>query len=76
MREESSRALAAYSPDQPSEFRQAAFFVGRILRGQSPEELPVQTPNKYELVINLRTAKKLGLTISPALLSLADELIE
>jgi putative tryptophan/tyrosine transport system substrate-binding protein len=52
--------LTAYSPDQLSEFRQAAYFVDRILRGEKPGDLPVQTPNKYELVINLKTAKALG----------------
>ena len=68
--------LAAYSPDQPSEFRQAAYFVDRILRGEKPGDLPIQTPNKYELVINLKTAKALGLTIPAGMLSVADELID
>jgi putative ABC transport system substrate-binding protein len=68
--------LAAYSPDQPNEFRQAAYFVDRILRGDKPGNLPVQTPNKYELVINLKTAKALGLAIPAGMLSVADELIE
>ena len=68
--------LAAYSPDQPSEFRQAAYFVDRILHGEKPGDLPVQTPNKYELVINLKTAKALGLTVPPSLLARADEVIE
>jgi putative ABC transport system substrate-binding protein len=68
--------LAAYSPDQPNEFRQAAYFVDRILRGEKPGDLPVQTPNKYELVINLKTAKALGLAIPAGMLSVADELVE
>jgi len=68
--------LAAYSPNQPNEFGQAAYFVDSILRGQKPGDLPVQTPNKYELVINLRTANALGLTIPAAMLSVADELID
>ena len=68
--------LAAYSPDQPNEFRQAAYFVDRILRGDKPGTLPVQTPNKYELVINLKTAKALGLAIPAGMLSVADELID
>jgi len=68
--------LAAYSPDQPSEFRQAAYFVDHILRGEKPGDLPIQTPNKYELVINLKTAKALGLTIPAGMLSVADELID
>ena len=68
--------LAAYSPDQPSEFRQAAYFVDRILHGEKPGDLPVQTPDKYELVINLKTANALGLAIPAGMLSVADELIE
>jgi putative ABC transport system substrate-binding protein len=69
-------ALAAYSPNQPNEFRQAAYFVDRILRGDKPGTLPIQTPNKYELVINLKTAKALGLAIPAGMLSVADEVIE
>jgi len=68
--------LAAYSPNQPNEFGQAAYFVDSILHGQKPGDLPVQTPNKYELVINLKSANALGLTIPAALLSVADELID
>jgi putative tryptophan/tyrosine transport system substrate-binding protein len=68
--------LASYSSDQPNEFRQAAYFVDRILRGDKPSNLPVQTPNKYELVINLKTAKLISLSISPSLLASADEVIE
>jgi putative ABC transport system substrate-binding protein len=68
--------LAAYSPDQPNEFRQAAYFVDRILRGEKPGNLPVQTPNKYELVINLKTAQLISLSIPPSLLARADEVIE
>jgi putative ABC transport system substrate-binding protein len=68
--------LAAYSPNQPMEFGQAAYFVDRILHGQKPGDLPVQTPNKFEFVINLTTAKALGLTIPASILSLADDLIE
>ena len=68
--------LAAYSPNQPNEFGQAAYFVDSILRGQKPGDRPVQTPNKCELVINLKTANALGLTIPAAMLSVADELID
>ena len=58
------------------EFRRAATYVDRILRGANPGELAVQAPNKFEFVVNLKTAKALGLTISPTLLALADEVIE
>jgi ABC-type uncharacterized transport system substrate-binding protein len=72
----SYRRLAAYGPSQTTEFSQAAYFIDRILHAEKPGDLPARTPNKYELVINLKTAKALGLTIAAAMLSLADELIE
>jgi putative ABC transport system substrate-binding protein len=68
--------LISYGPDVVAQFRQAAGYVDRILRGEKPANLPVQAPNKYELAINLKTAKTLGLTVPQALLARADEVIE
>jgi putative tryptophan/tyrosine transport system substrate-binding protein len=69
-------ALMSYGFDDVDQFRQGASYIDRILKGANPAELPVQYPTKYELVINLKTARVLGLEVSPALLSLADDLIE
>jgi putative ABC transport system substrate-binding protein len=68
--------MIAYGPDTIDPFRRAAGYVDRILRGEKPADLPVQAPTKYELVLNMKTAKALGLTIPPNLLALAAEVIE
>jgi putative ABC transport system substrate-binding protein len=68
--------LMSYGPNIVDQCKRAAAFVDKILKGVKPAELPVQTPTKYELVINMKTAKALGLTVPPALLTRTDEVIE
>ena len=68
--------MVSYGTDRVVQYRQAAAYVDRILRGEKPADLPIQDPTKFVLIVNLKTAKTLGLTVPASILAIADEVIE
>jgi putative ABC transport system substrate-binding protein len=68
--------LISYGSDWVDQYRRAAGYVDRVLKGEKPAEMPVQAPTKYQMIVNLRTAKALGLTVPPTMLARADQVIE
>ena len=71
-----SGAICTYGPRQTESYRRLAYYIDRILKGAKPADLPIERPTKFEFVINMRTARTLGLTIPPSLLVRADEVME